>query len=92
MCLINWNLCLFFRWPLLYSKIQESQEVTWFERAMLRLKMANEVEKTLRELSSICHPVGEPPLTVMDKLISGKHPIKEFVEDVLVGLIFNQKK
>ena len=59
---------------------------------MLQLKVANDVEKTIVELSSICYPVGEPPLTVMDKLISGKHPIKEFVEDVLVELIFNQKK
>ena len=52
------------------------------------MKVANEVEKTLRDISSMCHPVGQPSLIVMNKLIS-REP--EFVEDVLVELIFDHK-
>ena len=78
----------FFRWPLLYSKIKEIHEVTWLERVTLRVKVAKEVEKTLRDISSMCHPVGQPSLIVMNKLISGE---PEFVEDVLVELIFDHK-
>lgn len=79
---------LTFRWPLLFSQIQESNEVTWLERVVLRLKVAKKVDSTLREISSKCYPVGQPPLNMMDKLISNEHPIPEFVEDALVELIF----
>lgn len=55
---------------------------------VLRFKVGWEVRETLKDLSKKCYPVGQPPLTVMDSLISNESPIPEFVEDELVELIF----
>lgn len=57
---------------------------------VLRFKVGQEVREALKGLSHKCYPVGQPPLSVMDKIISNESPITEFVEDELLELIFQQ--
>jgi hypothetical protein len=53
------------------------------------LKLKLEFSDTLQRMSSVCYPVGEIPLEVMDKLVIC--PIPEMVEDILRQKIFHKE-
>lgn len=89
-CYLTFRVINTYRWPRIYIHIQDSN-VTWLERVILRLNVAKEVQKTLKDCSSLCYPVGQPAINLIDKLILWEFPIPEFVEDELLELIFHQE-
>ncbi|XP_046653309.1 F-box only protein 21-like [Daphnia pulicaria] len=52
-------------------------------------KLKLKVSDTLQRMSSVCYPVGEVPLEIMDKLVIG--PIPEMVDDILREKIFHKE-
>lgn len=78
------------RWPDLALK-QNQHEADWLALTMRRFKVAQQVRNTLQSMASSCYPEGEPPMALMNELI-GNINQWDFVENVLVELVFHQEQ
>ncbi len=68
-----------------------SYENVWFEWTIMRLKKAKEVQKAVHNMSSLAYPLGQSPLSVINKLIAGPYPIPEYVQNELEEVISDKK-
>ena len=86
-----------YRWPRLFSLLLQERPASdllvdllnpqWLLLACQRMEITAKVHTELSSMPAICYPHGEPPLVLMDSMISNSN--FDFVEDELLKIIFH---
>ena len=86
----------FSRWPRLYLLLEEDHQQNckanqWLPAVQQRVKLVSKVGKELSSMSAISYPHGQPPLALIESLVSSSIDF-DFIEDELLDIIFHHKK
>ena len=91
-----------FRWPRLHNLVLAEIDAgrntgidggpnqMWLTLVQRRIEVSALVHAGLVSMSTLCYPHGEPPLALMDAMVSNNR--FEFVEDELLEILFHTEK